>query len=129
MAVGGALLRNGFDVPATKNFIRAVCAAANDEEISMRLKSVDASNKKIKSGGNVYGFPELSKLTDTKLVKTICSWLGIEARQAANNYDDGRYNVNNVNNVAELEREIAYPKLPVGALSGVAGDLVRLIQK
>jgi hypothetical protein len=81
VAASGALLRNGFDVPATKNFIKAVCAAAGDEEIPMRLKAVDTTDKKIRSGGNVYGFPQLAELTDKKLVETICKWLGIESRQ------------------------------------------------
>jgi hypothetical protein len=127
MAVGGALLRNGFDVPATKNFIRAVCAAANDEEISMRLKAVDATAEKLRHKENVYGFPKLAELTDKKLVETACKWLKIEARQAANNYDEGRYNVNNVNNVAEMEREIGYPKLSDAVFFGLAGELVKVI--
>jgi hypothetical protein len=89
MAVGGALLRNGFDVPATKNFIRAVCAAANDEEISMRLKAVDATAEKLRHKENVYGFPKLAELTDKKLIETICKWLGIESRQdGESNYQD-----------------------------------------
>jgi uncharacterized protein (DUF927 family) len=81
LALSGALLRNGFDLAATKNFIRAVCAAANDEEISGRLKAIDSTAQKIKSGGNVYGFPKLAELTDKKLVETICKWLQIESRQ------------------------------------------------
>ncbi len=85
MAVGGALLRNGFDVPATKNFIRAVCAAANDEEISMRLKAVDATAEKLRRKENVYGFPQLAELTDQKLIKNVCSWLGIETRHESKN--------------------------------------------
>ncbi|MCY7344975.1 MAG: bifunctional DNA primase/polymerase [Pyrinomonadaceae bacterium] len=81
LALSGVLLRNGFDVSETENFIRAVGAAANDEEISDRLKAIDATARKLESGGNVYGFPKLAELTDKKLVEKICKWLEIEHRQ------------------------------------------------
>ncbi len=81
LALSGALLRNGFDVPATKNFIRAVCDAANDEETADRLKAVDATAQKLKRGEKVCGFPILAELTDKKLVETVCKWLQIESRQ------------------------------------------------
>jgi hypothetical protein len=80
MAVSGALLRNGFDVSETKNFIRAVCAAANDEEAADRLKSVDATARKLGRGDNVFGLPKMIELTDKKLVETVCNWLGIDSR-------------------------------------------------
>ena len=81
LALSGALLRNGFDVAETKNFIRAVGAAANDEEISDRIKSIDATARKIESGEKVFGFPRLAQLTDKKLVETVCKWLEIEIRK------------------------------------------------
>lgn len=81
MALSGALLRNGFDAAETKNFIKAVCAAANDEETSDRLKVVDTTAQKIERGENVYGFPKLAELTDKRLVETVCKWLQIENRK------------------------------------------------
>ena len=81
LALSGALLRNGFDLAATKQFIRAVGAAANDEEISDRLKAIDATAQKLESGENVYGFPKLAEITDRKLVETICKWLLIGNKQ------------------------------------------------
>lgn len=80
LALSGALLRNGFDLAATKQFIRAVGAAADDEEISDRIKAIDATAQKIKSDENVFGFPKLAELTDKKLVETVCKWLEIEHR-------------------------------------------------
>ncbi|MEJ7698806.1 MAG: hypothetical protein WKF71_04050 [Pyrinomonadaceae bacterium] len=44
LAVSGALLRNGFEVPKVKNFIKAICFASGDEETSNRLKA-DRSNR------------------------------------------------------------------------------------
>ncbi len=81
MAVSGALLRNGFDLPKVKNFIKAICFAVNDEETADRSKAIDATAQKLKSGGNVYGFPKLGELTDKKLVENVCKWLKIESRQ------------------------------------------------
>jgi rubrerythrin len=80
MALSGALLRNGFDIPAAKNFIKAICFAANDEETSARLQAVEATAQKLERGENIYGFPRLAELTDKKLVETICKWLGIDSR-------------------------------------------------
>ncbi len=84
MAVSGGFLRNGFDVPSTKNFIKAICAASNDEETTSRLKAVDATAQKLKNSENVYGFPKLAELTDPKLVETVRKWLQIEHRQESN---------------------------------------------
>ncbi len=78
LALCGALLRHGFDIAATKNFIRAVGAAVNDEEIADRLKAVEATAQKLERGDKVCGFPKLAKLTDKKLVETVCKWLEIE---------------------------------------------------
>ena len=85
LAVSGALLRNGFSLDETKNFVRAIGAAANDEEISDRLKAVDATAQKLERGEKVSGFPTLAELTDKKLVETVCKWLQIENRQESKN--------------------------------------------
>lgn len=81
LALCGALLRNGFDISATKNFIRAVGAAANDEEISNRLKAVEATAQKLEHGEKVCGFPKLAELTNENLVETVRKWLQIESQQ------------------------------------------------
>lgn len=78
LAVSGALLRNGFDIAKTKNFIRAIGTATNDEEILDRLKAVDATAQKLDRSEKVCGFPRLAELTDKKLVETVCKWLQIE---------------------------------------------------
>ena len=85
LALSGALLRNGFDLSETKNFIRAVGAAANDEEISDRMTAIEATARKLESGEKVCGFPKLAELTDKKLVETVCKWLEINHRQESRN--------------------------------------------
>ena len=78
LALSGALLRNGFDLSETKNFIRAIGAAANDEEISDRMTAIEATARKLQSGAKVCGFPKLAELTNQKLVETVCKWLEIK---------------------------------------------------
>jgi len=85
LALSGALLRNGFNISETKNFIRAIGAAANDEEITDRIRAIDATAQKLENGENVFGFPKLAELTDKKLVETVCKWLQIE-KQSQENY-------------------------------------------
>ena len=85
LALSGALLRNGFDLAETKNFIRAVGAAANDEEITKRMTAIDATAQKLESNEKVCGFPKLAELTDKKLVETVCKWLEINHRQESQN--------------------------------------------
>jgi len=80
MAISGALLRNGFDLPETKNFISAICKATSDEETEARLKAAEATAQRLKDGETVHGFPTLVELTDKKLVETVCKWLGIDSR-------------------------------------------------
>ena len=85
LALSGALLRNGFDLPTTKNFIRAVGAAANDEEISDRMTAIEATARKLENSEKVCGFPRLAELTNQKLVETVCKWLEINHRQESRN--------------------------------------------
>lgn len=80
LALSGALLRNGFSEAETNNFVRAVCIAANDDEISERLNAVKATAENLRKKRNIYGFPRFIELTDKKLVETVCKWLGIDAR-------------------------------------------------
>lgn len=130
LAISGALLRNGFDVPQAKNFIKAVCSASNDAEISMRLKSVDATGKKIRSGQNVYGFPTLAELTDKKLIETICKWLQIEAKHESKAEPDYKDAENETHGETE-ENETKIKPFPVPSakcFDGLAGDFVRLVE-
>jgi hypothetical protein len=130
MAVGGALLRNGFDLPQVKNFIKAVCAAANDEETADRLKAVDATAQKLKSGKNVYGFPKLVEFTDRKLVETVCKWLQIEAKHESKAEPDYK-NAENENPGEFEENETKIKPFPVPSAKcfhGLAGEYVRMIE-
>jgi putative DNA primase/helicase len=77
LAVSGALLRNGFNSDETKNFISAVCFAANDSEKADRLKSVETTVDNLRNNRNVFGLPKLTDLTEKRLVETISKWLGL----------------------------------------------------
>jgi hypothetical protein len=101
LALCGALLRNGFDVPEVKNFIKAICAAASDEESDDRLKAVGATAEKLRRKENAYGFPRLVELTDKKLVETVCKWLQIEAK-----HESKAEKVSQANQILQLADDI-----------------------
>ncbi len=131
MAVSGALLRNGFDLPKVKNFIKAICFAVTDEETADRLQAVDATAQKLKSGKNVYGFPKLGELTDKKLVETVCKWLKIESKNESKAESDYKnaYNAKNAADDSENETKIKpFPVPGAKCFHGLAGEYVRMIE-
>ncbi len=114
LTLSGALLRNGFDTPTTTNFIRAVCIAANDEEITDRIKAIDATAQKLERGENVFGFPKLAELADKKLVETVCKWLEIEkpnqSIDSRQNARTARENGKSTFNFATLDELLSEPE-------------------
>ena len=90
LVVSGALLRHGFTVDEAKHFVKAICVAVNDDEISDRIQAVEDTAKAISKGENAFGFPKLAELTDKKIVKSISEWLGIEFKNQPT--DAGNFN-------------------------------------
>jgi hypothetical protein len=131
MALSGALLRNGFDLPQVRNFVKAICFATSDEEPADRLKAVEATAQKLERGENVYGFPKLAELTDKKLVETACAWLQIESRhenKAEPDYKNA-YNAKNAADDSENETKIkTFPVPGAKCFHGLAGEYVRMIE-
>jgi hypothetical protein len=77
LAIAGTLLRNGFDAAETKHFIRAVCVAADDEEMLDRLGAVEDTVTRLREGGNAFGLPKFLELVDSKVGRALCDWLNI----------------------------------------------------
>lgn len=92
LAVSGALLRNSFTLEETKNFIRAIGIAANDEEIADRIKAIEATAAKLEKREKVCGFPKLAELTDKKLVETVSKWFNIQHRQESKSESNDQTN-------------------------------------
>lgn len=132
LALSGALLRNGFSLSETKNFIQAVGAAANDEEISDRLKAIDATARKLENGENVFGLPKFAELTDKKLVETVCKWLHIEKQNQESyqkeNFENSKSEVKPLRAVrlSEVKSEpinwLWQPLLAVGTFNLLEGE-------
>jgi Protein of unknown function (DUF3987)/Bifunctional DNA primase/polymerase, N-terminal len=83
LAVGGILLRHGFNGAEAKHFIKAICFGVNDEEAESRVHSVDYTAARLATGESCYGIPKLAELTDQKIVDSVCVWLGIEVHRGS----------------------------------------------
>ena len=77
-ALSGMLLRNGFDEAETAHFIKAICFAAGDDEVSDRVATVRTTAERLKRKEECEGIPTLIELTDKKIVDALCKWLEIK---------------------------------------------------
>jgi putative DNA primase/helicase len=82
MALSGGLLKSGWSLDDTEYFIKAVCFAANDDEVDDRLRAVSDTEDKLASGENITGWPTLCDLMGEQVVETVAKWLGIETEPA-----------------------------------------------
>ncbi len=78
--IAGTVAHAGWDVDSAKQFLKAVCAAANDDEQTARLKNVDETFKKLNRGEKVTGFPSLAKALDGKVAGKVAEWLGLPSK-------------------------------------------------
>lgn len=76
-ALAGGLLRAGFHDDETKQFIEAICRAANDEETHSRVRAVVDTATKWKEGEKVTGWPTLANIIGGSIVDRVCVWLEI----------------------------------------------------
>lgn len=81
MAVSGGLLRTGMDDGSVKQFIRAVCAAANDDQLSVHLKAAETTAEKLRLNQHVTGFPSLGSLIGESVARQVTEWLGVSAER------------------------------------------------
>lgn len=84
LALAGGLLSAEWAADATKQFISAVCAAAQDSEEQDRLAAVDSTAERIADGEDATGWPTLEKSLkgDGKaIVRQVKKWLGIAAKK------------------------------------------------
>ncbi len=80
LALAGGLLRAGWVVDRVETLMRAVCAAANDEEVRDRVAAVaDTAGRLVRSDGKATGWPALARLVDPKVVDAVRLWLGATA--------------------------------------------------
>jgi putative DNA primase/helicase len=77
MALAGMVLRAGWSVEKTANFVRAVARAAGDEEWRERVASVRSTAKRISQNGKTTGAPRLAELVGKEVVAKIQQWLDL----------------------------------------------------
>jgi len=83
LALGGGLLRAGWSEQQTREFIRAVAVAADDDEADKRVQSVADSATSLAADEPTTGWPALAKLIDQRVVTAATKWLGITTSDAS----------------------------------------------
>jgi len=91
LALSGALLRNGWKPEEVREFIRALCVAGHDEEISDRLETVETTERRLQFGGEATGLPALALLVGKNVVEQISRWLGLAQSAQADLTDEIRF--------------------------------------
>lgn len=114
-ALAGGLLRADWSESDTAHFIEAICLAAQDEETRERVRNVVGTAAKLRRGSPVTGWTTLAKIIDRRVVDKVREWLGIQHQETQAQ-------------AAEIQVERRLPELHAGALHGVAGDFVRLVE-
>jgi hypothetical protein len=114
LALSGGLLRAGWNVDQVKEFVEAVCAAAQDPEASDRLRAVEDTAAKLAAGENVTGWPTLAAVVGDAIASRVRQWLGRTAPAPG------------------ADRTPAPPPWPdppaAEAFHGLAGQIVRAIE-
>jgi len=78
LAVSGYLLKGGIPEPEVELILRAVCKAAHDEEVEDRLQCLKDTVQKLFRGEKVEGRQGLVDFLDSKQLKLLDEWLGIQ---------------------------------------------------
>jgi DNA polymerase-1 len=80
LALAGALLRAGWPDEMVERFVRAVCAAARDEEVEDRVRAVQATADKLRRDDRTTGWPTLVRMLGAGgeiIVGRLREWLGV----------------------------------------------------
>jgi hypothetical protein len=83
LALAGGLLRAGWSVEDSEDFVRAVVAAAGDPEGEDRVRAVRSTDDALTQGKHVTGWPALAELVGEPIIKAVCRWLGVTAKREA----------------------------------------------
>ncbi len=82
LALAGGLLRAGWAEERVEKFIRGVCNAADDREVSDRIAAVKSSAERIRSGETATGWPAFAKLLGANgeaIIRRVREWLGMKS--------------------------------------------------
>jgi len=79
LAIAGMLLRAGWHLGEVEEFVRAICDAADDEEVRDRIENVQTTEKRLGREQNATGFPTLADLIGSDDADRIAEWLGLKS--------------------------------------------------
>ncbi len=77
LALGGLLAHGGWKEPAAKVFMEAVARAAGDPDSKDRIRAVESSFERIRTGKKATGFPTLKKYFDERVATRVAELLGV----------------------------------------------------
>ena len=77
LALSGGLLQCGWAVADVTRFVRAVCAAAADDEVDDRVRCVTSTAEAVAGKQPTSGWPAFCKLFGDAVTRTVRRWLGI----------------------------------------------------
>jgi hypothetical protein len=115
LALAGLLLRAGWAVEQTEEFISNVAQAAHDEEWKSRQAAAVRTQKTLSKNGAVTGKPRLDELIGKQVMDRVVDWLDIQIPSTSD-----------VKTPAKLGR---WPKpLHNNAFYGLAGEIIKFIE-
>ena len=120
LALTGGLLRAGWPMEQTADFVQAVAEAAGDEETRDRVTTVETTARRLAQDKTAKGWPTLAQLMPQVVVDRVIEWLGIETSR-----DDGaRLNIH-----AEPDEDVTQPAdivcaFPVEVFPGILQQLI-----
>jgi len=79
LAVGGWLIRRGWNDEEVKQFLTAVCVLASDDEYKQRIQSVGYTKGKVEEGKPATGFNRLTEMIGLDTAKRLAEWLEIDS--------------------------------------------------
>jgi hypothetical protein len=87
LALGGGLLRAGWLVDETAEYVGHIAMAAGDDEADDRRQAVHSTAEALGDGEHATGWPTLATLVDPRVVDAIRRWLGITSTTETNSYE------------------------------------------
>jgi Bifunctional DNA primase/polymerase, N-terminal len=115
LSVSGGLLRSGWTLERTKQFIGLAALAAKDEEASHRTRDVQDTAAKIDAGQEATGWPRVAELLGAEVVARLKDFLEIRTLSQPSQ--------------TLRSADAPWPKpLADEAMHGIAGEVVRAIE-
>jgi hypothetical protein len=113
LALAGMLLRAGWNDENVSHFVRAVAAAAGDEEERQRVRDVISTAERLDAGRSATGTSTLAQIVGDAIVERVRQWLAITHVETMES--------------RSVEARAWPAALAPEALYGLAGDFVRAI--